>query len=92
MISSRTPALVFLSALLTGAHPPQQQPSSFREQQLAHARVKTAAQDKDDAEPLSLFAEKRLPYQSRRILLRAFKREAILEVGYPTRTHKSSRY
>jgi murein L,D-transpeptidase YafK len=74
----RAAAMLLLSLFLAAALAPQQ-PTSLREEQLAHPRVKAAARDKD-AELRALFQQKNLPYPPRRILLRAFKREAILEV------------
>jgi murein L,D-transpeptidase YafK len=72
-------AFLVLSTFFAAPLPPQHQPSSFREEHLAHPRVKTAAHDKD-SELQNLFAQKKLQYPPQRILLRAFKREAALEV------------
>jgi murein L,D-transpeptidase YafK len=51
----------------------------FANSKLVHTRVKTAAHEKD-AELRALFAQKNLSYPPRQILLRAFKRETMLEV------------
>jgi murein L,D-transpeptidase YafK len=75
----RPAALCFLLLFFATVVSPQQLSSSFREQQLAHPRVKTAAHEKDH-ELRTLFAQKNLAYPPQQILLRAFKREAMLEV------------
>lgn len=56
-----------------------QEANSFRDQQLAFPRVRTAAREKTDA-LRRMFQEKQLPYPPRAILLRAFKKEAQLEL------------
>ncbi len=73
--------LLFLGTVLS----PQQPSSLFREEQLAHPRVKTAAHEKD-LELRALFAQKNLVYPPQQILLRAFKREAMLEVWVSSST------
>jgi murein L,D-transpeptidase YafK len=52
---------------------------SFREQQNRFPRVRTAAREKDELLG-QLFAAKNLSYPPRTILLRAFKKEALLEL------------
>lgn len=53
--------------------------NSFRQKQLAFPRVQTAAREKTDV-LRRMFQEKELPYPPRAILLRAFKKEAQLEL------------
>ena len=53
--------------------------SSFREGQFRFPRVRTAAKEKDET-LRRLFTQKDLSYPPRVILLRAFKKEAILEL------------
>jgi murein L,D-transpeptidase YafK len=52
---------------------------SFREEQFRFPRVRTAAKEKDEA-LRRLFTQKDLSYPPRVILLRAFKKEALLEL------------
>ncbi len=52
---------------------------SFREEQFRFPRVRTAAKEKDEG-LRRLFTQKDLSYPPRVILLRAFKKEAILEL------------
>ena len=52
---------------------------SFREEQFRFPRVRTAAKEKDET-LRRLFTQKDLSYPPRVILLRAFKKEAILEL------------
>lgn len=56
-----------------------QEAKSFREQQLQFSRVRTAAKEKDETLRV-MFAEKKLDYPPQAILLRAFKKEAQLEL------------
>jgi murein L,D-transpeptidase YafK len=53
--------------------------NSFAEEQLTHPRVKAAAHEKNDAWR-ELFLAKNLKFPPQRLLLQAFKREAVLEV------------
>jgi len=56
-----------------------QEANSFRAQQLTFPRVRTAAREKTDV-LRAMFQEKQLPYPPQAILLRAFKKEAQLEL------------
>lgn len=53
--------------------------TSFKEAQLAHSRVKTAYQEKQD-DIKKLFAAKKLSFTGFNLFLRAFKKEQTLEV------------
>lgn len=70
-----TLAILFLSPLPSA---PEQQ-KSFRELQWNYPRVRTAAAEKDHL-LRQRFQEKGLPYPPHAILLRAFKKEAALEL------------
>lgn len=74
----RRPALV-LGLLLAGTVCAQQTARSFLDDQLTHPRVQAAAREKDAAWR-RLFQEKNLHFPPHRLLLLAFKREALLEV------------
>jgi murein L,D-transpeptidase YafK len=52
---------------------------SFRNEQMKFARVRNAAKDKDETLK-QLFGSKGLSYPPKAILLRAFKKEAVLEL------------
>ena len=52
---------------------------SFKSEQSKHARVKTALAEKE-ASVKRLFEQRGIPYPPRRVFLRAFKRERIIEL------------
>ena len=68
-------ALFLLSALPSSSD----QPKSFRDLQWKYPRVRAASAEKD-AVLRQRFQEKGLPYPPHAILLRAFKKEAVLEL------------
>jgi len=68
-------SLLLLLAISSAA----QQPKSFRDAQWKYPRVRTASLEKDGVLRLR-FKEKGLAYPPRAILLRAFKKEAVLEL------------
>lgn len=71
--------LLFLSATLSPPSSPEQ-PQTFRDLQWKFPRVRTAASEKD-ALLRERFASRHLPYPPHAILLRAFKKEAALELS-----------
>jgi murein L,D-transpeptidase YafK len=71
--------LLAAATLLLGATAVSQQATSFRDEQFRYPRVRIAAKEKDDA-LRHMFEEKKLSYPPRAILLRAFKKEAQLEL------------
>ena len=75
MKSAFTLLLVFLFALPSSP----EQPKSFRDQQWKFPRVRTASAEKDEL-LRQRFLEKNLRYPPHAILLRAFKKEAALEL------------
>jgi murein L,D-transpeptidase YafK len=75
----RRSAALLLTGVLAGEVCAQEQPKSFQQEQLTHTRVQAAAKEKDPAWR-ALFAQKHLQFPPRRLLLLAFKREAVLEV------------
>jgi hypothetical protein len=68
------PVLAASGLILAAPSPP-----SFRDQQWRFPRVRTAAKEKDEAVK-QLLASKRLRYPPKAILLRAFKKEGLLEL------------
>jgi murein L,D-transpeptidase YafK len=74
------PIPLFLVALLfLGSFATSQEVKSFRDQQFQYPRVRAAAKEKDDS-LRRMFEEKKISYPPRAILLRAFKKEAQLEL------------
>jgi murein L,D-transpeptidase YafK len=70
---------VFLLSGLFAAAIGAQQGASLREQQLRYPRVRTASTEKD-ASLRAAFEKKNLAYPPKAILLRAFKKESLLEL------------
>jgi murein L,D-transpeptidase YafK len=68
---------LFATAALPASYPPETK--SFREQQFAFPRVRTAAKEKNGILQ-ERFAKEGLKYPPRDILLRAFKSEGLLEL------------
>lgn len=71
--------LALLLAVLCAAPPSPEQPKSFRDLQWKYPRVRAAATQKDSV-LRDRFQSKGLPYPPHAILLRAFKKEAALEL------------
>lgn len=71
--------LAFLLVLLAAHAESSEQPKTFRDLQWKFPRVRTAAGEKD-AVLRERFQAKGLPYPPHAILLRAFKKEAALEL------------
>ncbi|HXY00894.1 MAG TPA: L,D-transpeptidase family protein [Candidatus Limnocylindrales bacterium] len=75
----RRAAAACFAVFLASAMWPKQTARTFLDDQLTHARVKAAAQEKD-AGWRELFQKKKLHFPPRQIFLQVFKREAVLEV------------
>ena len=73
------PFLALALFLFTAISASPEQPKSFRDQQWKFPRVRAASAEKD-ALLRQRFQEKGLPYPPHAILLRAFKKEAVLEL------------
>jgi murein L,D-transpeptidase YafK len=71
--------LTLIVLLLSAAPSSPEQPKSFRDQQWQYPRVRAASKEKD-AILQQRFHEKGLAYPPHAILLRAFKKEAVLEL------------
>jgi murein L,D-transpeptidase YafK len=75
----KSPIIVTLLLLLSGAVALSKTGTSFRDEQSKYPRVRTAFQEKD-AVLRQKFAAKHLAYPPKAILLRAFKKEGQLEL------------
>jgi len=75
----RTPAIATLALVLLAIPSSSDERKSFRDLQWKYPRVRVASKEKDEV-LRPRFKEKGVAYPPRAILLRAFKKEALLEL------------